>query len=69
MWIKVFSPNIESVEIVQRTEKRKRRARLYYMRFVPPILVFHLYRLAYFYFNTGNLSTTWVVWRILSATT
>jgi hypothetical protein len=69
MWIKVFSPNIESVEIVQRTEKRKRRARLYYMRFVPPILVFHLYRLAYLYFNTGNLSTTWAVWRILSTTT
>lgn len=32
MWIKVFSPNVQSVEIVQRTEKRKRRARLYYMR-------------------------------------
>ncbi|CRG87295.1 hypothetical protein PISL3812_04312 [Talaromyces islandicus] len=32
MWIKVFSPNVEGVEIVQRTEKRKRRARLYYMR-------------------------------------
>ncbi|KAN0078728.1 Translation protein SH3-like domain containing protein [Elaphomyces granulatus] len=32
MWIKVFSPNVESVEIVQRTEKKKRRARLYYMR-------------------------------------
>ncbi|KAL2220205.1 putative mitochondrial ribosomal protein [Thermoascus aurantiacus ATCC 26904] len=34
MWIKVFSPNVESVEIVQRTEKRKRRARLHYMRCV-----------------------------------
>lgn len=34
MWIKVFSPNVEKVEIVQRTEKRKRRARLYYMRLV-----------------------------------
>ncbi|KAA8647003.1 hypothetical protein EYZ11_000113 [Aspergillus tanneri] len=32
MWVKVFSPNVESVEIVQRSEKRKRRARLYYMR-------------------------------------
>ncbi|KAL4917969.1 hypothetical protein BDW62DRAFT_210883 [Aspergillus aurantiobrunneus] len=32
MSVKVFSPNVESVEIVQRTEKRKRRARLYYMR-------------------------------------
>ena len=34
MWVKVMSPNVESVEIVQRTEKRKRRARLYYMRYV-----------------------------------
>lgn len=34
MWVKVFSPNVEGVEIVQRTEKRKRRARLYYMRYV-----------------------------------
>ncbi|EAW12680.1 mitochondrial 54S ribosomal protein bL19m [Aspergillus clavatus NRRL 1] len=32
MAVKVFSPNVDSVEIVQRTEKRKRRARLYYMR-------------------------------------
>jgi ribosomal protein L19 len=36
MAVKVFSPNVESVEIVQRTEKRKRRARLYYMRYVSP---------------------------------
>jgi ribosomal protein L19 len=34
MSIKAFSPNVESVEIVKRTEKRKRRARLYYMRCV-----------------------------------
>lgn len=34
MWIKVFSPNVEGVEIVQRAEKRKRRARIYYMRYV-----------------------------------
>ncbi|ODM20853.1 hypothetical protein SI65_03906 [Aspergillus cristatus] len=32
MWVKVFSPEVQSVEIVQRSEKRKRRARLYYMR-------------------------------------
>ncbi|KAL4939150.1 hypothetical protein BDV06DRAFT_199388 [Aspergillus oleicola] len=32
MSVKVFSPNVESVEIVQRSQKRKRRARLYYMR-------------------------------------
>lgn len=33
MWVKVFSPEVQSVEIVQRSEKRK-RARLYYMRYV-----------------------------------
>ncbi|WEW56074.1 hypothetical protein PRK78_001509 [Emydomyces testavorans] len=32
MWVKVYSPNVQSVEIVKRTEKRKRRARLTYMR-------------------------------------
>ncbi|PKY06300.1 hypothetical protein P168DRAFT_288254 [Aspergillus campestris IBT 28561] len=32
MWVKALSPNVESVEIVQRTAHRKRRARLYYMR-------------------------------------
>ncbi|KAL2809735.1 translation protein SH3-like domain-containing protein [Aspergillus granulosus] len=32
MSVKAFSPNVESVEIVKRTEKRKRRARLFYMR-------------------------------------
>lgn len=47
MWVKVFSPNVAGVEIVQRTPKRKRRARLYYMRygwifsdfFTPPFVV------------------------------
>ena len=34
MWIKLYSPNVEGVEIVQRAEKRKRRARLTYMRLV-----------------------------------
>ncbi|KAK3073347.1 hypothetical protein LTR53_005143 [Teratosphaeriaceae sp. CCFEE 6253] len=32
MWFKVYSPNIEGVEVVQRKEKRARRARLYYLR-------------------------------------
>lgn len=32
MWIKVYSPNVEGIEIVQRKEKKARRARLYYMR-------------------------------------
>jgi hypothetical protein len=32
VWYKVFSPNIEGIEIVQRKPKRARRAKLYYMR-------------------------------------
>ncbi|PWY90796.1 hypothetical protein BO70DRAFT_384419 [Aspergillus heteromorphus CBS 117.55] len=32
MAVKVYSPNVESVEIVQRAASRKRRARLFYMR-------------------------------------
>lgn len=32
MWYKVFSPNVLGVEVVQRRERRARRARLYYMR-------------------------------------
>lgn len=33
MWIKVYSPNVQGVEIVKRAEKRKKRARLTYMRY------------------------------------
>lgn len=33
MWYKVFSPNVEGIEVVQRRAKRARRARLYYMRY------------------------------------
>ncbi|KAI9696174.1 MAG: hypothetical protein M1820_008242 [Bogoriella megaspora] len=32
MWYKIYSPNVEGIEVVQRREKRARRARLYYMR-------------------------------------
>ncbi|EEQ28976.1 hypothetical protein McanMca71_000967 [Microsporum canis] len=32
MWVKAYSPNVAGVEVVQRTEKRKRRAKLTYMR-------------------------------------
>lgn len=32
MWYKIYSPNVEGVEVVQRREKRARRARLTYMR-------------------------------------
>ncbi|MCJ1409385.1 hypothetical protein MMC19_003466 [Ptychographa xylographoides] len=32
MWVKVYSPTVVGIEVVQRAEKRARRARLYYMR-------------------------------------
>ena len=32
MWVKIYSPNVTSIEVVKRAEKRARRARLYYMR-------------------------------------
>lgn len=72
MWVKVFSPNVESVEIVQRTEKRKRRARLYYMRYV-------LKKEGKYCFlgrltdsltsSLENPSTIWEAWKISCPTT
>ena len=32
VWFKVYSPNVEGIEVVQRAVKRARRAKLYYMR-------------------------------------
>ncbi|KAL3423040.1 ribosomal protein L19 [Phlyctema vagabunda] len=32
MWYKIYSPNVEGIEVVQRAKKRARRARLTYMR-------------------------------------
>lgn len=32
MWYKIYSPNVEGIEVVRRKEKRARRARLTYMR-------------------------------------
>ena len=34
MWVKIYSPNVVGVEVVQRAEKRVRRARAYYFRYV-----------------------------------
>ena len=34
MWYKVYSPLVDGIEVVQRRQKRARRARLYYMRWV-----------------------------------
>lgn len=72
MWIKVFSPNVQSVEIVQRTEKRKRRARLYYMRcvlFLLSSLVAVVVICTNKGISIGNRSTILVASRILSRTT
>lgn len=68
MSIKVFSPNVQSVEIVQRAERKPRRARLYYMRFVnsifPPRVTISSILLTR-YFSTGPASTTAAAWRTL----
>ncbi|CAO1606033.1 hypothetical protein XANCAGTX0491_009532 [Xanthoria calcicola] len=32
MWIKIYSPKVRSIEVVERAVKRARRARLYYLR-------------------------------------
>ncbi|KAL9015513.1 MAG: hypothetical protein Q9185_007092 [Variospora sp. 1 TL-2023] len=32
MWVKVYSPKVRSIEVVERAQKRARRARLYYLR-------------------------------------
>ncbi|KAL8855540.1 MAG: hypothetical protein Q9178_007828 [Gyalolechia marmorata] len=32
MWVKIYSPKVRSIEVVERAAKRARRARLYYMR-------------------------------------
>jgi hypothetical protein len=32
MWYKIYSPNVEGIEVVQRSAKRARRARLTYLR-------------------------------------
>ena len=39
LWVKVYSPNVVGIEVVQRVVKRARRARLYYMRYVRWILL------------------------------
>lgn len=73
MWIKAYSPNVEGVEIVQRTEKRKRRARLYYMRYAPPPPIcysdLYIYCSVLTNVDAVNPSMIWAAWRILSAIT
>ncbi len=34
MWVKVYSPNMTAIEVVKRAERRARRGKLYFMRYV-----------------------------------
>lgn len=68
MSIKVFSPNVQSVEIVQRAERKPRRARLYYMRYVNFIFLPYIFMrriLLTMFFSTGPASMIAAAWRIL----
>lgn len=77
MWVKVMSPNVESVEVVQRNViKRKRRARMYYMRYVKEPKRAFACSFSLFSSRTDRLisaienpSTILEVWRRLSPTT
>jgi ribosomal protein L19 len=61
MWYKIYSPNVTGIEVVQRREKKARRARLYYLRYVSRDegIGWHSANRV-----TGNRSTIWVLWRI-----
>jgi ribosomal protein L19 len=63
MSVKVFNPNISSVEIVQRAERKARRARLYFMRFVNPPRLRKLGFLLIFLLSIALASTTAAVSR------
>jgi hypothetical protein len=38
VWFKLYSPTIEGIDLIQRREKRAKRAKLYYMRYVYVLL-------------------------------
>lgn len=75
MWVKVYSPNVTAIEVVKRAEKRARRAKLYYMRYVvvapAPTTSLSMLELRWMWLdheltrvgNTGNQNTTRVAWR------
>lgn len=68
MSVKVFNPNVSSVEIVQRAERKPRRARLYYMRFVDPqqrCIAYYMASVFTDFACPGLASTTVAAWRTL----
>lgn len=42
MWAKVYSPNVKAIEVVKRAEKRARRGKLYFMRYVALMFIVFL---------------------------
>lgn len=58
LWVKIYSPNVRGIEVVQRALKRARRARLFYMRFVVLALLIFFG----FFQPFSNLSITSPYW-------
>ena len=48
MWVKVFSPVVKAIEVVKRAERRARRGKLYYMRYVFVFCSFDCYTWVFF---------------------
>jgi ribosomal protein L19 len=61
MWYKIYSPKVTGIEVVQRREKRARRAKLYYMRYV--IISFHAIGrvLTAQIGNPSTISALWII--------
>ncbi len=60
MWVKVYSPNVQAIEVVKRAEKRARRGKLYYMRYVVLIFTKFLLRVSVG-LGKGNGRADWAV--------
>lgn len=70
VWFKLYSPNIEGIDVVQRSVKRARRAKLYYMRYVlSPLREDEEEEGGDADRETGSRNTIWGVSRILSIST
>jgi hypothetical protein len=61
MWYKIYSPNVTGIEVVQRREKKARRARLYYLRYVLQDHDIVWCRTNQF---TGSRSMIWDLWKV-----
>lgn len=59
MWYKIYSPNVTGIEVVQRREKKARRARLYYLRYVLREGIGKHWTNEF----AGSRSMIWVLWK------